>query len=336
MNNVVVWLQQELRTRDHPALALGAELAAARGGKVLPLYIFDTSPKVRAMGRASQWWVHHALVSLQQNLPGLVLRQGAAEEILPALVQEVGASDVVWPLAADPAGRARDAQLAAALQAQGVTVHAVAPNLLCPPGTVRNGSGADFKVFTPFWKACLGHLHQHPPKVRGVVDFGVLTGAASERLEDWELLPTKPNWAAGWENVWQPGEAGAWARLEGFVAEGPGANVFYEKDGALYTPETGYILNGITRQTVLEICKDFGISVTEKQVTHEALRHADAAFFCGTGVEVIGWESIDDQVLPMPFINSICGVIRKAYLALVREDKATYESCRQDLMNLKQ
>lgn len=123
--------------------------------------------------------------------------------------------------------------------------------------------------------------------------------------------------------------------MEGFVAEGPGANVFFEKNGQLYTPEIGYILNGITRQTVLEICVDLGIVVTEKQVTHDELRNADAAFFCGTGVEVIGWESMDDQVFPKPFNDSICGVIRKAYLALVREDEMTYESCRQDLLNIK-
>ena len=124
--------------------------------------------------------------------------------------------------------------------------------------------------------------------------------------------------------------------MEGFVAEGPGANVFFEKNGILYTPSAGYILNGITRQTILEICKDMGISVVEKQITHDELRGADAAFFCGTGVEVIGWESIDHIKFPLPFDKTISGIIRKAYLSLVRQDKAAYELCKQERIILNQ
>lgn len=124
--------------------------------------------------------------------------------------------------------------------------------------------------------------------------------------------------------------------MEGYVAEGPGANIFYEKDKQLYTPAEGYILNGITRQTILEICKDLHISVTEKQITHDDLKKADTAFFCGTGVEVIGWESLDNVVFPVQFDQSISGIVRKAYLSLVRSDHETYENCKKDLLTLQQ
>src|SRR5450432_4272747 len=70
--------------------------------------------------------------------------------------------------------------------------------------------------------------------------------------------------------------------MNGFVAEGPGANMFYEKDGKLFTPCTGNILPGITRATVLEICNELGIEVKEKQITTDEVKQADAAFFCGT------------------------------------------------------
>jgi branched-chain amino acid aminotransferase len=55
--------------------------------------------------------------------------------------------------------------------------------------------------------------------------------------------------------------------MNGFVAEGVGANFFYEKDGKLFTPATGNILPGITRATVLELCDELGIEVEEKQIT---------------------------------------------------------------------
>ena len=85
--------------------------------------------------------------------------------------------------------------------------------------------------------------------------------------------------------------------MNGFVAEGPGANMFYEKDGKLFTPGTGNILPGITRATVFEICNELGIPVEEKLFTTEELKQADAAFFCGTAAEVIGWERLDDVIL---------------------------------------
>lgn len=67
--------------------------------------------------------------------------------------------------------------------------------------------------------------------------------------------------------------------MNGNIAEGPGANIFFEKDGQLFTPAGGNILMGITRATVLEICAELGIPVTEKTCTYNELKQADAAFF---------------------------------------------------------
>ena len=71
--------------------------------------------------------------------------------------------------------------------------------------------------------------------------------------------------------------------MNGFVAEGPGANVFFEKDGKLFTPASGNILPGITRATVLKYAMNWNIPVEEKLFTVDELKKADAAFFCGTG-----------------------------------------------------
>jgi branched-chain amino acid aminotransferase len=109
--------------------------------------------------------------------------------------------------------------------------------------------------------------------------------------------------------------------MNGYVAEGPGANMFFEKDGKLFTPSLGNILPGITRATVLEICKDLGISVEEKFFTKEAIYGTDAAFFCGTAAEVIGWESIDDTIFPKPWKESLGAKIQEAYQNLVHEKK---------------
>ncbi len=107
--------------------------------------------------------------------------------------------------------------------------------------------------------------------------------------------------------------------MNDFVAEGPGANIFYEKDGKLFTPSLGNILPGITRATVLEICDALGIRVEEKQISVAELKEADTAFFCGTAAEVIGWESLDEVKFPKAWKETVSSKIQAAYKKIIVE-----------------
>ena len=109
--------------------------------------------------------------------------------------------------------------------------------------------------------------------------------------------------------------------MNGYVAEAPGANVFYEKDGKLFTPALGNILPGITRATVLEICDELNITVEEKMFTKEEMYGADAAFFCGTAAEVIGLLSLDNHLFTMPWENTISKLVQNSYKNLIVENK---------------
>lgn len=112
--------------------------------------------------------------------------------------------------------------------------------------------------------------------------------------------------------------------MNGFVAEGPGANFFFEKDGVLYTPPLGNILPGITRQTVLEICKEMDMPVEEKYFRPEELFEADSAFFCGTAAEVIGIESIEGQTFSKSWKSSMGAVVQEAYKCIVLDKSYSY------------
>ena len=101
--------------------------------------------------------------------------------------------------------------------------------------------------------------------------------------------------------------------INGNVAEGPGANVFLEKGGCLFTPATGNILPGITRATVFEICAELNVSVEEKTITLDELSGADAVFFCGTAAEIIGWESLDNIPFKKNWKDSLGNTIQQAY-----------------------
>jgi branched-chain amino acid aminotransferase len=103
------------------------------------------------------------------------------------------------------------------------------------------------------------------------------------------------------------------------VAEAPGANIFFEKNAVLYTPPTGNILPGITRATVFELCDELNIKVVEKKFFPEELKTADGAFYCGTAVEIIGLESIDNIPFRKTFENTLGKQIQDAYADLVRE-----------------
>jgi len=111
--------------------------------------------------------------------------------------------------------------------------------------------------------------------------------------------------------------------MNGFAAEGVGANMFYEKDGKLFTPATGNILPGITRATVLEICDELSFDVEEKQITLDEVKEADAAFFCGTAAEVIGWDSFDDIKFKKNWNDTLSKQIQAAYSARVVEEEIT-------------
>ncbi|SHM13116.1 branched-chain amino acid aminotransferase [Chitinophaga jiangningensis] len=105
----------------------------------------------------------------------------------------------------------------------------------------------------------------------------------------------------------------------GYVAEGPGANVFFEKDGKVFTPPLGSILPGITRATVIELCHELNIPLEEKLFTIDELKTADAAWFCGTAAEVVGLDSLDGQPFGKPWAQSLGKVLQQAYKAKVLE-----------------
>ncbi|MCY1661453.1 branched-chain amino acid transaminase [Chryseobacterium sp. SL1] len=111
---------------------------------------------------------------------------------------------------------------------------------------------------------------------------------------------------------------------KGNVAESSGANVFYEKDGKLYTPQKGNILPGITRATVFEICNQLGISYQEKLFTPQEMQGADAAFFCGTAAEIVALESLDNIPFRMNWEDSLSAKIQQAYRHLVVEENYSY------------
>ena len=222
---IVVWLRQDLRLADNPALAY----ASASGRPVIVLYLFDTDPDQRPMGGASLWWLNRSLTALSSSLQAigsrLILRKGKASEVLPQVVTETGAGQVVWNRLYEPSAIARDTSLKAELKATGVEVQSFNAALLNEPWTVETGSGGPYKVFTPYWRAARAKVGQQPalPAPQSLVSPE--RWPASDTLSDWQLQPTHPDWSTGFDD-WTPGEVGALENLNDFLG-GP-ANDYAE------------------------------------------------------------------------------------------------------------
>ncbi|MEZ5744468.1 MAG: deoxyribodipyrimidine photo-lyase, partial [Sphingomonadaceae bacterium] len=211
----IVWFRRDLRLSDQPALAA----AAAGGAPVIPVYVLDDeTPKHRAMGGASRWWLHHSLSRLGKTLEEkgsrLILRRGKADEVLAKLAEETGAECVHALHHYEPWWRNAERALAKEVS---LVLHD--GNYLAPPGSVTTGSGSPYKIYTPFWRALSERMPPPEPQLRPHTINPPEEWPKSDDLADWGLLPTKPDWAGGIAEEWEPGEDGAARRLRAFESE---------------------------------------------------------------------------------------------------------------------
>ena len=259
----LVWLRQDLRLADHPALAA----AQQRGGVVLPIFIH--APEEAAPwspGGASRWWLHQSLAALDASLreigSKLIIRRGPTLATLQALIQETGATAVFWNRCYEPAGTTRDTRIKSILRDAGLTVESFNGALLHEPWTIQNQSGKPFQVFTPFWKNCLTKTDPADPLPRPRKLKTPERWPQSVLLEALQLEP-KLKWAEGMRAVWQPGEAGATVQLEKFLA-----SAFSEYTENRNRPD----LQGTSR---LSPHLHFG-EISPRQIWHGLRRHGEA------------------------------------------------------------
>ncbi|MDX3974278.1 deoxyribodipyrimidine photo-lyase [Shinella sp.] len=215
---IIVWFRKDLRADDNAALAAAAETDRP----VLALYIREPEKAgTGPLGAAQAWWLHHSLASLGKTLKGLgtplVLRSGDADAVLDGLIAETDADAVYWNRRHDPAGIAIDTDIKAALKARAIEARSFAGQLLHDPTRLMTGEKKPYRVYTPFWKALEREGEPHEPLDAPEKLKSLQKSPKSEALDDWALLPNKPDWAATFQDIWTPGEAAARERLESFV-----------------------------------------------------------------------------------------------------------------------
>jgi deoxyribodipyrimidine photo-lyase len=221
MKPVIVWFRQDLRLSDQRALIA----ACASGQPVIPLYILDeVSPGAWGLGAASRWWLNRSLKALAADFERLgsrlILRRGAAADVLDEVVASLSATTVFCQAAHEPWASALESDVHARLQRHGAVLKRMAGALLKRPDALRTkGSGEPFKVYTPFWRALVASEPPADPAPAPTQIAAPATWPKGDKLTDWNLHPTKPDWSMGFAE-WTPGEAGARARLDAFLDTG--------------------------------------------------------------------------------------------------------------------
>ncbi len=212
----IIWFRKDLRLEGHLAL----HYAIKQGKPIVFLYVLDEDSMGKwKMGSAQKVWLHHSLSALEENLKShkghLLLRKGDTISSLEDVIKKTGADTLLFHRCYDPADLALEKKVKSHFKDLEVT--SFLSYLLFEPWVIKNKQGKHFSVFTPFSKACLEKLelkeplpnkafHPFPHSVKG------------DKLTSWRLLPTKPDWSGGFDEVWEPGEEGAHKKLKRFIS----------------------------------------------------------------------------------------------------------------------
>ncbi len=175
----------------------------------------DAAPGRWAMGAAQRWWLHHSLAALGDALSAkggrLVLRRGRSATEIARLAEAIGAERVHALCHYEPWWKAAEAEVTGRLD---MRLHG--GNRLAPPGSVLTGTHGRYRIFTPYWRALKDQMPPGRPVAAPAAIVAPQFPIDSDRLADWDLLPTRPNWAKGFD-IWTPGEEGAGQALEAFL-----------------------------------------------------------------------------------------------------------------------
>jgi len=240
----IVWLRQDLRLADHPALSRAHDRSRDGEGDVIVVYIWapqEESPW--EPGGASKVWLHQSLAKLSAQLEAIDSRLfifdcskgGSSLGVLQGIAAALDADTVYWTRRYEPAVIERDKKIKSALREQSLTVETFNGALLIEPWQISTKEGKPYQVFTPYWRACQMQLqmqfqasHNSLLKApRSLPQNGAwqktLTAAAGKKkylipvaLDDLGLLP-EIAWDKGIKESWQPGEKGALKQLDKFI-----------------------------------------------------------------------------------------------------------------------
>lgn len=211
---ILMWFRRDLRLGDHEALTA----AVATGRPVIPIFIHDelieslgAAPKMRLGLAVAQ---HATCLAAKGSC--LILRKGPALDVLRTVIAQTGAGAVYWSRLYDPASKARDTQVKAALKKDGIDAQSFAGHLLFEPWTVETKTGGFYKVYTPMWNSVRGREVPASLPAPGVL-HGPAAWPVSDDLDSWQMAAPMQRGADVLTSHCTVGEGAAEDRLAAFI-----------------------------------------------------------------------------------------------------------------------
>ena len=208
----IFWFRQDLRISDNPGL-----FEAAKNGLVLPVYLFDDELAADfRLGRASKWWLHHSLQSLDKSLDNkLNFYVGDSKTILSKIIKENNIGAVYWNRCYEPWRIKADNEIKQSLEIECKSFNG---SLLWEPWEILKADKSSYKVFTPFYRnGCLRASEPREPLPQPQ-KLSLLKNS-NFALSELNLLPDK-KWYKRMESFWSVGEDSAQQRLQEFLDNG--------------------------------------------------------------------------------------------------------------------
>lgn len=212
MTPIIVWLRNDLRLHDNPAL-----FAACQTGRPLVLcYIWSEEDEQPYLpGGATRAWLHDSLIEFSKSIQDrLILRKGSYISVLEALIKETNAKTVYWNRRYEPHLFAKDQEIQQLLTLAGIESITYHGNVLLEPWEQATKEGKPFKVFTPFYKSYLKSQLLEPLSTPKTFNF-FIGKLFSETISGLGLLTRNPPL-----DIWQTGEEGALKALDHFIKDG--------------------------------------------------------------------------------------------------------------------
>tara|TARA_Y100000385_G_scaffold280912_1_gene332800 strand:+ start:1078 stop:2442 length:1365 start_codon:yes stop_codon:yes gene_type:complete len=250
MTTVIHWFQRDLRLTDNQALA-----AAKQRGAVLPVYGLIDAWQPVPTGSASRVWLHHSLMQLANQLGGNLSILTTMDDWAD-LMRRYAVTAVYWN-----AVPGVDYQpVHEYLTALGVQCYGYTEGLLWEPGSVVKPDGQPYKVFTPYYRRCIGTAPNRP--IASV--HPSVVGCGLGNIAGLDLVP-QLDWPARVIQQWHPGERGATERLAGFLSNiqsySEGRNTPSEPHVSRLSPHLAF--GEISPRTIWHAVADHGLDPTQ-------------------------------------------------------------------------
>jgi deoxyribodipyrimidine photo-lyase len=204
----LVWLRNDLRIADNPALAA----ALKRGGRVVTVYVHETDKSLRPRGAASRWWLNGSLNALAVDLAGIGIPLETIEGSILDAVREHKPGAVYWNRRYAPAEREVDGSIKSSLKADGIEAESFVGNVLVEPFEIATKTGGPYAVYTPFWNSLRQRDIPAPQRASGKHPEAI-----ESRAVDTEYLPEA--WTKKLTQYWKIGETAAKRRLGAFLEQ---------------------------------------------------------------------------------------------------------------------